>query len=140
MNDALISGAGWSINESELEFSFIRSSGPGGQAVNKISSAVQLRFSVTQSSLPGWLKARVLALSDRRISQSGDVVIKAQTSRSREANQIDAISRLKELVEKAAHRPKTRRATKPTRASVRRRLDSKKKRSEVKSGRGSLKL
>ncbi|NVK11431.1 MAG: aminoacyl-tRNA hydrolase [Gammaproteobacteria bacterium] len=134
----MISGEGWSLRDNEIEFTAIRASGPGGQAVNKTSSAIQLRFDIHSSSLPEWLKQKLLERSDRRINQSGHVVIKAQSYRSQEANQLDALERLRELISQAARRNKVRRPTSPTRASVRRRLDSKKKRSDVKSGRGNI--
>jgi ribosome-associated protein len=134
----VISGEGWSLRDNEIEFTAIRASGPGGQAVNKTSSAIQLRFDIHRSSLPDWLKEKLLERSDRRINQSGHVVIKAQSYRSQEANQLDALERLRELISQAAHRNKVRRPTSPTRGSVRRRLDSKKKRSDVKSGRGNI--
>jgi len=135
----MIKGAGWALKDEEVVFSAIRASCPCGQAVNKTSSAMVLRFDIHASSLPDWLKSKLLSQNDRRINQQGEVVIKAQSYRSQESNQLDALDRLKSLIDKAAHREKARRATKPTKASVRRRLDNKKKRSDVKSGRGSVK-
>lgn len=125
----------WQPLESELDFSAIRASGPGGQNVNKVSNAVHLRFDIRASSLPEAVKARLLAWADQRISADGVVVIKAQDSRSLERNRADAIARLIELVQAAAHVPKARRATKPTYGSTQRRLEGKAKRSGIKAGR-----
>ncbi|MFT4748890.1 MAG: ribosome-associated protein [Pseudohongiellaceae bacterium] len=123
--------------ESELEFSAIRASGPGGQHVNKVSSAVQLKFDIVNSSLPAAVKARLLALSDRRITKDGLVVIKAQRFRSQDKNKQDAVERLKLLAEKAASAPKKRLATRPTRSAKERRLKNKKLLSNKKLTRGS---
>ena len=105
------------LNPAEVEFSAIRAQGAGGQNVNKVSNASQLRFDVRASSLPDILKARVLALGDQRISSEGVVVIKAQEHRSLPMNREAALQRLLELLDQAAHVPATRRATRPTRAS-----------------------
>lgn len=121
--------------ESEVEFTAIRAQGPGGQHVNRAATAVQLRFDVAASSLPGPVKARLLALRDSRISAEGVVVIKAQGSRSQESNRAEALARLQELVEQAAHVPRARRPTKPTAGSRQRRLADKARKSEVKAGR-----
>ena len=125
----------WSPQPGELEFDAIRASGPGGQNVNKVSNAVHLRFDIRASSLPEAVKARLLNWADQRISSDGVVVIKAQDSRSLERNRADAVARLIELVQAAAHVPKARRATKPTYGSKQRRLDGKDKRSGIKAGR-----
>jgi len=127
----------WSPRPDELVFDAIRASGPGGQNVNKVSNAVHLRFDIRASSLPEAVKARLLAWADQRITADGVVVIKAQDSRSLERNRADAIARLIELVQAAAHVPKARRATKPTYGSKQRRLEGKAKRSDVKAGRRS---
>ncbi len=126
------------VREEEVEFSAIRAQGAGGQNVNKVSSAVHLRFDVPASSLPQGVKERLLALRDHRITGDGVVVIKAQTSRSQEANRAEALRRLQDLVDGVAEPPRVRRATKPTRASQRRRLDGKSQRAEVKAARGKV--
>lgn len=125
----------WSPADWELDFSFIRASGPGGQNVNKVSSAVHLRFDIRRSSLPALIKERLLALSDQRISSEGVIVIKAQDSRSQEQNRAEAVARLIELVHGVAHTPKARRATRPTWGSQQRRLEGKALRAGVKAGR-----
>ena len=122
----------------EVDISAIRAQGAGGQNVNKVSSAVHLRFDVPASSLPEELKARLLALADSRLSSDGVIVIKAQQHRSQDQNRADAIERLQELLEAAADVPRTRRPTKPTRASRERRLEDKAVRGEVKAGRGKV--
>ena len=122
----------WIPSEAELDFSAIRASGPGGQNVNKVSSAIHLRYSIPDSSLPEEIKQRLLALSDQRITADGVVVIKAQTTRSQEQNRQDAIERLQALVDSVAVLPKPRKATKPTRSSKLKRLDSKTTRGQVK--------
>ncbi len=123
------------VREEEVEFSAIRAQGAGGQNVNKVSNAVHLRFDVPASSLPQAVKERLLALRDQRITEGGVVVIKAQDHRSLVRNQADALARLQALVDSAAEVPTLRRATRPTRASQRRRLDSKGQRSAIKAGR-----
>jgi ribosome-associated protein len=122
-----------SIDERELEERFIRASGPGGQNVNKLSSAVQLRFDVRNSpSLPDDVRARLERLAGRRLTREGVLVIIAQRHRTQERNRADALERLIELIERAAVAPVPRRPTKPTRGSRERRLESKKRRSSIK--------
>jgi ribosome-associated protein len=126
------------VDEREVEFTAIRSPGPGGQNVNKVATAVQLRFDVAASSLPEGVKARLLALADQRLSKDGVIVIKAQGTRSQLQNRTEALARLQELVDAAAHVPKRRRATRPTLGSQRRRLEGKAQRAGVKAGRGKV--
>lgn len=121
------------LREEEIEFVPIRAQGAGGQNVNKVSNAIHLRFDVPASSLPEAVKTRLLQLRDQRISADGVVVIKAQQYRSLEKNREDALARLHEIVARAAVVPRTRRPTKPTKASQRRRVESKVRRGQVKA-------
>lgn len=123
------------IDPAEVEFTAVRSQGAGGQNVNKVSSAAHLRFDINASSLPDEVKLKLCALADQRVNGDGVIVIKAQTHRSLPRNQSDALGRLQALVDAVTAPQIPRRATKPTRASRRRRLEGKAQRGEVKSGR-----
>ena len=126
------------LREEEVAFEAIRAQGAGGQNVNKVSNAVHLRFDIRASSLPDQLKARLLARRDQRISGEGVIVIKAQQHRSLEKNRAEALARLRSLLAAAATLPRARRATRPTQASQRRRVESKVRRGQVKALRGRV--
>ena len=126
------------IPEGEIEFSAIRASGPGGQNVNKVSSAIHLRFDVRSSSLPYAVKVKILRMRDTRISTEGVIVIKAQKFRSQEKNKLESLARLDELLQKSQHVETPRRQTRPSRSSVRKRLEGKKKQGSVKKNRGKV--
>ena len=124
------------IDEADVDISAIRAQGAGGQNVNKVSSAIHLRFDIPASSLPEDVKNRLLALRDKRITAEGVLVIKAQSHRTQDMNRLDAYARLQDIVQSVALAPKPRRATRPTRASKERRLEDKSQRSAIKELRG----
>ena len=128
----------YQVDPGEVEFSAIRAQGPGGQNVNKVSSAIHLRFDIAKSSMPDAYKERLLALRDKRITKEGVLVLKAQQSRSQEQNRDQALQRLQEIIDRIAILPTPRRPTKPSRSSQRKRLDSKTTHSQLKQSRGKV--
>lgn len=126
------------LNHDEVELSAIRAQGPGGQNVNKVSCALHLRFDIAKSSLPDFVKERLLALNDQRITKEGVIILKAQQSRSLEQNRVDGLARLQTIIDQAAYIPTPRRPTRPTRSSQRKRLDSKNSHGLQKALRGKV--
>ncbi len=126
------------IPDTEIDIHAVRSQGAGGQHVNKVSTAIHLRFDIAASSLPESCKAQLLLLKDHRISRDGVITIKAQQSRSQEQNREDALARLRELIQRAMIPRKKRKATKPTKGSKQKRIEHKKKRGRLKALRGTI--
>ena len=129
-----------SINENDIDIVFVRASGPGGQNVNKLATAAQLRFDTGKAALPDDARARLIRLAGQRMTKDGVIVIHAQRFRTQERNRADAIDRLVELLREAMVRPIPRRATKPTFGSKQRRLEGKKRRSDVKAKRNTARF
>ena len=135
----MIPAGGLDLDERDIDERFVRAAGPGGQNVNKLSTAVELRFNLYGlSNLPEDVRERAARLAGRRLTQEGVIVIQAQTHRTQERNRADALERLVELIVQAQHRPKPRKKTKPSKAVKQRRLDSKGKRGDVKALRGRV--
>jgi Protein chain release factor B len=132
--------SGWKLPENELDWQAVRSQGAGGQNVNKVATAVHLRFDIFASSLPESIKLRLMSLSDNRITKDGLIIIKAQSQRTQEGNRREALQRLQQLLEAAWVRPKKRLATRPTKSARRKRMDQKRQRGETKALRKPVKL